>query len=116
MASPADVLLRPTPTPSIILRCLAFGRQLRRLTHVTWSDGPLFLSDRQRIPRDGRITNLPIRSTDAPRHRREQTRMREGGLMTLDHVSEGFSEDMGERFDLLATDVKEYALFLVDPN
>jgi len=35
--------------------------------------------------------------------------------MTQDHRSEKFSEDMGKRFDLLATDVKEYALFLVDP-
>ena len=35
--------------------------------------------------------------------------------MTQIHGSESFSQDMGKRFDLMATDVKEYALFLVDP-
>jgi PAS domain S-box-containing protein len=34
--------------------------------------------------------------------------------MSPEHGSETFAQDMGKRFDLLASDVKEYALFLVD--
>jgi len=34
--------------------------------------------------------------------------------MTQDHGSDNVSQDMGMRFDLLATDVKKYALFLVE--
>ena len=37
-------------------------------------------------------------------------------MMISENASQLSSQEMGERFDLLATDAKEYAVFLVEPE
>src|SRR4051794_26342206 len=61
---------------------------------------------------DGHLTNHPSRARRLPSLTRAGSGRSKGGAMTSD-ASILSSQEMGERFDLLATNTREYAVFLV---
>ena len=64
-------------------------------------------------PGAGHLTNQPILSTEALAIGAEASVHRKAAAMTSDDSTGLSSQEMGKRFDLLATDAKEYAVFLV---
>ena len=63
---------------------------------------------------DGHLTNLPIHHPEAfVDDDSGISAQKEGGTMSANDSSHLSTQEMGERFDLLATDAKEYAVFLV---
>jgi PAS domain-containing protein len=74
----------------------------------------LTVSPRQDEPRrcDGHLTNLPIRNMDARVSGGRGSSPQKGGAMSSDNAVLSLQE-MEERFDLLAQDATEYAVFLV---